>query len=49
MSAFGQMTQSAVARMELGGTTPTLPVLTRLAAAFDRKLTISFDAADRAA
>src|SRR5688500_8627671 len=43
-----EMTQPAVARMELGGTTPTLPVLSRLAAAFDRKLTISFEATDKA-
>ena len=44
-----EMTQPAVARMELGGTTPTLPVLTRLAAAFDRRLTITFTPEDHAA
>jgi ribosome-binding protein aMBF1 (putative translation factor) len=36
------MTQSAVARFEAGGTVPTLPVLERLARAFDRRLDIKF-------
>ena len=37
------MTQSAVARFEAGGTTPTLPVLERLARALDVELTVRFD------
>lgn len=43
--ALGQaagMTQSAVARFELGGTTPTLPVLERLARALDVDLVVRF-------
>ncbi|MGN9779301.1 helix-turn-helix domain-containing protein [Micromonospora sp. H33] len=36
------MTQSAVARFEAGGTVPTLPVLERLARAFDLKLDVRF-------
>ncbi|GIG66635.1 helix-turn-helix domain-containing protein [Phytomonospora endophytica] len=44
-----EMTQSAVARMELGGTTPTLPVLSRLATAFDRRLTICFESVEQPA
>lgn len=34
------MTQSAVARFEAGGTTPTLPVLERLARALDVNLVV---------
>lgn len=34
------MTQSAVARFEAGGTTPTLPVLSRIARALDADLTV---------
>jgi transcriptional regulator with XRE-family HTH domain len=34
------MTQSAVARFEAGGTTPTLPVLERLATALDADLAV---------
>jgi ribosome-binding protein aMBF1 (putative translation factor) len=36
------MTQSAVARFEAGGTTPTLPVLERLARALDMDLAVEF-------
>ncbi|MER7457495.1 helix-turn-helix transcriptional regulator [Micromonospora sp. NPDC126480] len=36
------MTQSAVARFEVGGTVPTLAVLERLARALDRKLDVKF-------
>lgn len=36
------MTQSAVARFEAGGTVPTLPVLERLARAFDVHLAVQF-------
>ena len=43
------MTQSAVARFEAGGTVPTLPVLERLAAALDVRLTVSFTPRDAAA
>jgi transcriptional regulator with XRE-family HTH domain len=35
------MTQPAVARLEAGGTIPTLPVLQRLARALDADLTIT--------
>lgn len=38
-SAAG-MTQSAVARFEVGGTVPTLPVLGRIARALDADLTV---------
>jgi ribosome-binding protein aMBF1 (putative translation factor) len=38
-SAAG-MTQSAVARFEAGGTTPTLPVLGKIARALDAELTV---------
>ncbi|MFI7586337.1 multiprotein-bridging factor 1 family protein [Spongisporangium articulatum] len=34
------MTQSAVARLEAGGTTPTLPVLNRIAQALDADLAV---------
>jgi ribosome-binding protein aMBF1 (putative translation factor) len=37
------MTQSAVARFEVGGTVPTLPVLERLAAALDVDLSVKFE------
>ena len=36
------MTQSAVARFEAGGTVPTLPVLERLAHALDVELSVRF-------
>lgn len=39
------MTQSAMARFEAGGTTPTLPVLERIAAAFELRLSVDFTAA----
>jgi len=38
-SAAG-MTQSAVARFEVGGTVPTLPILGRIARALDADLTV---------
>jgi ribosome-binding protein aMBF1 (putative translation factor) len=41
------MTQPGVARFEVGGTTPTLPLLERLASALGLTLTISLDPADR--
>ena len=34
------MTQPAIARFEAGGTTPTLPILERIANAFDSTLSI---------
>ena len=34
------MTQSAIARFEAGGTTPTLPILERIANAFDSTLSV---------
>jgi DNA-binding XRE family transcriptional regulator len=37
-----EMTQSAVARFEAGGTVPTLPVLERLARALDVELSVRF-------
>ena len=37
------MTQSAVARFEAGGTTPTIPVLERLAAALDADLIVQVE------
>lgn len=37
------MTQSAVARFEAGGTTPTLPVLDRLARALDADLAVQIN------
>jgi ribosome-binding protein aMBF1 (putative translation factor) len=43
------MTQSAVARFEAGGTTPTLPVLERLARALDVELCVRFNPKSTAA
>jgi len=43
------MTQSAVARFEAGGTTPTLPVLERLAWALDVELSVRFNPKSTAA
>jgi ribosome-binding protein aMBF1 (putative translation factor) len=40
LAAAAKMTQSAVARFEAGGTTPTLPVLERLARALDVELQV---------
>jgi len=40
LAAAAGMTQSAVARFEAGGTTPTLPVLSRIARALDANLTV---------
>ena len=34
------MTQPAIARLEAGGTTPTLPILERIANAFDSTLSV---------
>jgi|SRR5580658_2062411 HTH-type transcriptional regulator/antitoxin HipB len=42
-----RMTQPGVARFEAGGTTPTLPLLERLASALGLTLTVSLAAADR--
>ncbi|HEX3782900.1 MAG TPA: helix-turn-helix transcriptional regulator [Pseudonocardiaceae bacterium] len=39
------MTQSAMARFEAGGTVPTLPVLERIAAALEMRLSIDLTAA----
>jgi HTH-type transcriptional regulator / antitoxin HipB len=41
------MTQPGVARFEAGGTTPTIPVLERLAAALGLRLTIALDPDER--
>jgi ribosome-binding protein aMBF1 (putative translation factor) len=41
------MTQPGIARFEAGGTTPTLPLLERLASALGLTLTISLAPADR--
>ncbi len=40
LAAEANMTQSAVARFEAGGTVPSLPVLDRLAQALDADLTV---------
>ncbi len=40
LASLAGMTQSAVARFEAGGTTPTLPVLERLAGALDAELVV---------
>ncbi|GII52994.1 hypothetical protein Pth03_13830 [Planotetraspora thailandica] len=40
LAAAADMTQSAVARFEAGGTVPTLPVLERLARALDAELQV---------
>ncbi|MBN9609504.1 MAG: hypothetical protein BGO26_07535 [Actinobacteria bacterium 69-20] len=39
------MTQSALSRLEGGGTVPTIPVLDRLAAAMGMALTVAFEPA----
>jgi HTH-type transcriptional regulator / antitoxin HipB len=41
------MTQPGVARFEAGGTTPTLPLLERLAAALGLRLSVSFQPGER--
>ena len=41
------MTQPGIARFEAGGTTPTLPLLERLAAALSLTLTVSLAPAER--
>ena len=41
------MTQPGIARFEAGGTTPTLPLLERLAAALGLTLTVSLEPAER--
>jgi transcriptional regulator with XRE-family HTH domain len=41
------MTQPGVARFEAGGTTPTIPVLERLARALGLQLTIAFGPEER--
>lgn len=41
LARAANMTQSAVARFEAGGTVPTLPVLERIARALDANLTIT--------
>ena len=41
------MTQPGVARFEAGGTTPTLPLLERLADALGLRLTVSLSLAER--
>jgi ribosome-binding protein aMBF1 (putative translation factor) len=43
LSSQAGMTQSAVARFEAGGTTPTIPVLERLAAALDADLIVQVE------
>ncbi|MDQ2707970.1 MAG: helix-turn-helix domain-containing protein [Actinomycetota bacterium] len=40
LAAAAEMTQSAVARFEAGGTVPTLPVLGRIARALDADLAV---------
>jgi ribosome-binding protein aMBF1 (putative translation factor) len=42
LARAADMTQSAVARFEAGGTVPTLPVLERLARALDVELSVRF-------
>jgi ribosome-binding protein aMBF1 (putative translation factor) len=49
LAQAADMTQSAVARFETGGTVPTLPVLERLARALDAKLAVRFTPKDTAA
>lgn len=41
LASAAAMTQSSVARFEAGGTTPTLPVLGRIARALDADLTVA--------
>ena len=41
------MTQPGIARFESGGTTPTLPLLERLAAALGLTLTVSLEPSER--
>jgi transcriptional regulator with XRE-family HTH domain len=43
------MRQPAIARFEAGGTTPTLPVLERIAAALGLRLTVELKAVPEAA
>lgn len=41
------MTQPGIARFEAGGTTPTIPILERLATALELRLTIALDPDER--
>ncbi len=41
------MTQPGIARFEAGGTTPTLPLLERLATALGLTLTVKFSPTER--
>ncbi len=43
LAAAADLTQPAVARFEADGTTPTLPVLERLAQALDVELVVRLD------
>jgi ribosome-binding protein aMBF1 (putative translation factor) len=43
LASHAGMTQSAVARFESGGTTPTIPVLERLAAALNADLIVQVE------
>lgn len=49
LAAAAGMTQSAVARFEAGGTTPTLPVLGRIARALDADLIVTVSSRSGAA
>ena len=40
LAEYTGMTQPAIARFEAGGTTPTLPILERIANAFDTTLSV---------
>jgi len=40
LAELAGMTQPAIARFEAGGTTPTLPILERIATAFDTTLSV---------
>ncbi len=49
LATEAQMTQSAIARFEAGGTIPSLPVLDRIATALDADLTVRVTAREHVA
>ena len=49
LAEAAEMTQSALARFEAGGTVPTLAVLERIAQAFHAQLVVAFDEGNPAA
>jgi HTH-type transcriptional regulator / antitoxin HipB len=47
LAEWADMTQPGVARFEAGGTTPTIPLLERLASALGLRLTVALEPSER--